>query len=191
MTVKENTSYGEVIGDVLIRYAIVESLLGRLLVAATDRGVSCVSIGKSAAVLEAALFNENRSARIKRNYIMLNEFITSLLKYLEGKEFQLPLPLDIQVSAFQRKVYEAIRKIPYGQTRTYEEIAGVLNRPNAIRAVARACATNPVALVIPCHRVVRKDGNIAGYRWGIWRKKRLLAREARIKDKMNPREITI
>jgi AraC family transcriptional regulator of adaptative response/methylated-DNA-[protein]-cysteine methyltransferase len=169
-----------------IRYTTIASPIGRLLVAATERGVCAVSIGKSDAVLKAALFNEYRAAEIQRDCTGLSKYITSLLKCLKGKDFHLHLPLDIQVTAFQWKVYEALRRIPCGCTRTYGEVAEDLDRPNAIRAVARACATNPVALLIPCHRVVRKDGSLAGYRWGIQRKKNLLNLEATFQYKRSP-----
>lgn len=170
-----------------IRYTTIGSPMGRLLIAATERGLCAVNVGNTDAVLESSFFDEYRAAEIQRDNTGLNKYVTGLLRYLEGKELTVDLPLDIQITAFQGKVYEALRKIPYGQTRTYGEIAKALRRPKAIRAVARACATNPVALVIPCHRVVRKDGTLAGYRWGIRRKKKLLAHETRIKHRTNPR----
>jgi len=93
------------------------------------------------------------------------------------------LPTDVQATAFQRRVWEELRRIPYGATRTYSQVARAIGRPSAIRAVARACATNPVSVVVPCHRVVREDGNLAGYRWGIDRKRTLLEREAAAQSK--------
>ena len=101
-----------------------------------------------------------------------------LSRYLAGENPDLSLPLDIRATAFQRKVWNILRKIPYGETRSYSEIARKTGSPSAVRAVARAIATNPVALVVPCHRAVRKNGELAGYRWGIERKRALLAQEA-------------
>lgn len=174
-----------------IWYTTVRSPMGRLLVAASERGICTVSVGNSDAVLESALIDEYMAAEIQRDSAGLSKYVTALLRHLEGKELTINFPLDIQTTAFQWMVYEALRKIPYGQTCTYGEIAETLGRPNAVRAVARACAINPVALVIPCHRVVRKDGTLAGYRWGICRKKKLLAHEIKIRRKTNPSGITI
>lgn len=160
-----------------IRYTIVDSPLGRLLVAATEKGICAVSVGKSDPFLKAALLNEYSAAEINWDKSGLREYITGLLKYLHGKLPNLDLPLDVRVTAFQWKVYEALKAIPYGHTRTYGEIAEAIGHPKAVRAVARACATNPAAMVIPCHRVVRKDGSLGGYRWGLERKKTLLEKE--------------
>jgi AraC family transcriptional regulator of adaptative response/methylated-DNA-[protein]-cysteine methyltransferase len=160
-----------------IQYTIVDGPLGRLLVGATGKGICAVSIGKSDNALEIALFNEYPAAEIHRDRSGLREYVTALLKYLEGKQPNLDLPLDIQVTAFQWKVYEILKTIPYGHTRTYGEIAEAIGHPKAVRAVARACGTNPTAMVIPCHRVVRKDGSLGGYRWGLKRKKTLLEKE--------------
>jgi AraC family transcriptional regulator of adaptative response/methylated-DNA-[protein]-cysteine methyltransferase len=160
-----------------IQYTIVGCPLGRLLVAATEKGVSAVSIGKSDKALESALSSEYAAAEIHRDEAGLGEYITILLKYLGGEKPHWGLPLDVQVTAFQWKVYEALRAIPYGHTRTYEEVAKAINQPRAVRAVARACAANPTAIVIPCHRVVRKDGGLGGYRWGTGTKRALLAKE--------------
>lgn len=160
-----------------IRYTIVDSPLGRLLVASTRKGICAVSIGKSDQSLKTALLNEYPAAEIHWDKSGLREYITALLKYLDGKLPNLDLPLDVRVTAFQWKVYEALKAIPYGLTRTYREIAEAIGHPKAVRAVARACATNPAAMVIPCHRVVRKDGSLGGYRWGLERKKTLLEKE--------------
>ncbi len=160
-----------------IRFTIVDCLLGRLLVAATDKGVCQVSIGKSDEALEAALVGEYPAARIRRAKAGLCEYITSLLGYLDGKQPDLNLPLDLRVTAFQWRVYEALRAIPFGHTRTYTDIARAVGSPKAVRAVARACASNPVAIVVPCHRVIRKDGGLGGYRWGMEVKKALLRKE--------------
>jgi AraC family transcriptional regulator of adaptative response/methylated-DNA-[protein]-cysteine methyltransferase len=160
-----------------IRYTVVNCPLGRLLVAATTKGVCAVSIGNSDKTLEAALFSEYPAAEIHKDRAGLGEYVTALLEYFGGKHPNLDLPLDIQVTAFQWRIYEALRGIPFGHTRTYGEIAKDLGSPRAARAVARACATNPVAIVIPCHRVVRKDGDLGGYRWGLETKKALLTKE--------------
>jgi len=160
-----------------ICYTIINSPLGRLLVAATEKGISAVCIGKSDADLEAALFDEYPAAEIRRDEAGLGEYVSALLKYLDGEQPNLNLPLDVQVTAFQWRVYEALRAIPYGQTRSYAEIAETIDHPKAVRAVAQACASNPAALLIPCHRVVRKDGHSGGYRWGTQIKLTLLAKE--------------
>jgi AraC family transcriptional regulator of adaptative response/methylated-DNA-[protein]-cysteine methyltransferase len=120
---------------------------------------------------------EYSAAEIHWDKTGLEEYVTVLLKHLDGKLPNLDLPLDVQVTAFQWKVYEALKAVPYGQTRTYREIAEAIGHPKAVRAVARACATNPTAVLIPCHRVVRKDGSLGGYRWGLKRKKTLLEKE--------------
>jgi AraC family transcriptional regulator, regulatory protein of adaptative response / methylated-DNA-[protein]-cysteine methyltransferase len=160
-----------------INYTIVGSPLGRLLVAATERGVCSVQFGDAEAELEAALAAEYPSAELRRDGARLDEFVKALLRHLDGGEISPDLPLDVRATAFQSRVWEELRRIPYGETRSYAEVAGKLGQPNATRAVARACATNPVALVTPCHRVVRGDGSLSGYRWGVGRKEALLARE--------------
>lgn len=160
-----------------IGFTIVNCPLGKLLVGATEKGICAVSIGKSDEALEAALVSEYPAAEIHRDRAGLGKYVTALLKYFGGKQTGLDLPLDIQVTAFQCRVYEALKVIPFGHTSTYGEIANAIGHPKAVRAVARACATNPVAIVIPCHRVLRKDGGLGGYRWGIERKKTLLAKE--------------
>jgi len=160
-----------------INYTIVGCALGRLLVAATEKGVCAVRLGDSDRKLEADFLSEYRSADVKRDSQALTPWVEQLLNHLEGKRPHLDLPLDIQATAFQWTVWEKLREIPYGDTRSYSEIAREIGRPTATRAVARACATNPVALVIPCHRVVREDKSLSGYRWGIERKKALLRNE--------------
>ena len=170
-----------------IHYTMVDSPLGRLLVAATDRGISALYLGESGAALRAALRKEYPAAQLtedsptgrKREYGSLGERVGKILAHLRGQQPHLDLPTDVQGTAFQRRVWEELRKIPYGATKTYTEVARAIGRPQAIRAVARACATNPVSVVVPCHRVVRRDGNLAGYRWGISRKQALLEHEGR------------
>jgi AraC family transcriptional regulator, regulatory protein of adaptative response / methylated-DNA-[protein]-cysteine methyltransferase len=160
-----------------IGYSVVTSPLGTLLVAATERGICKVSLGDSAAALERDLRREFPAAHIARDSGRLSSWVRSILAHLEGSEPHLDLPLDIRATAFQQKVWSALRKIPYGSTRSYQDVARAIGSPRATRAVARACATNPVALVIPCHRVVREDGQAGGYRWGVERKAALLKRE--------------
>jgi AraC family transcriptional regulator of adaptative response/methylated-DNA-[protein]-cysteine methyltransferase len=165
---------------VRIRYATVPCppLPGLLLVAATERGICRISFGDGAAPLERALRIEFPAADIARDNGALRAWIERVTAHLQGREPRLDLPLDVRATAFQRRVWEALQKIPYGSTRSYSQVARSIGRPTAVRAVARACATNPVALVIPCHRVVREDGNLGGYRWGVDRKQALLEGEA-------------
>jgi AraC family transcriptional regulator of adaptative response/methylated-DNA-[protein]-cysteine methyltransferase len=164
-------------GGATIRYTVVPSPLGELLVAATERGVCKISLGDAPTSLERDLRTEFPRATIRRDAGPLRDWVTAILAHLAGREPHLDLPLDIRATAFQQKVWAALRKIPYGATRSYQAVARSIGRPRATRAVARACATNPVALAIPCHRVVREDGDPGGYRWGIERKKVLLQRE--------------
>ncbi len=158
-------------------FAVVPCALGQLLVAATPRGVCRVSLGDSAGSLAAGLAAEFPAARIRKDRSTLEEAVSAILAYLDGSEPSLALPLDIRATAFQRRVWQELQRIPYGQTRSYADIARRIGSPTASRAVARACATNPAALVIPCHRVVRENGELGGYRWGLERKKALLERE--------------
>jgi len=162
-----------------ISYAIVDSPLGRLLVAATSRGVCAVSMGSSDGDLERALAREYPAAVIARDTKAIAGWTCRVLEHLQGRQPRLDLPLDVQATAFQWQVWNALGAIPYGETRSYAEVARAVGRPRAARAVARACASNPVALAIPCHRVVQSSGGVGGYRWGTGRKKALLAREHR------------
>ena len=164
-----------------INYTFADSPLGRMLVGATDRGISALYIGDSDSKLEATLRKEYPRAEIARDRNGLSKWLQKILAHLRGREPHLDLPTDVQATAFQRRVWEELRRIPYGATRTYSEVARSIGRPTAIRAVARACATNPVSVVVPCHRVVREDGNLAGYRWGIDRKRALLESEGTAK----------
>ena len=160
-----------------IRYATVNSPLGRLLVAATPRGICAVCLGDSDARLRAALSGEYPKAEIRQDASALAQWLKGILNYLKGDTSRLDLPVDVVATAFQRRVWEELRRIPYGSTRSYKQVARAIGRPRAARAVARACATNPVSLVVPCHRVVREDGGLGGYRWGLKRKQALLAGE--------------
>ena len=161
-----------------IAFTVVPCPLGRLLVAATERGICRIGLGAGAEELAAGLRAEFPAAEIRRDRGPLGRWVGAILRHLEGRSPHLDLPLDVRATAFQRAVWEALRKITYGSTRSYAQIARVIGRPRATRAVARACATNPTAIVIPCHRVVRQDGGLGGYRWGIARKRALLEREA-------------
>jgi AraC family transcriptional regulator of adaptative response/methylated-DNA-[protein]-cysteine methyltransferase len=169
-------TYGRGGAGAQISYTIADSPLGRLLVAATDRGVCFVSLGDDDA-LESALAGEFPAAKIDRDDAVLGQAVEAIVRHLSGEQQQIDLPLDVCATAFQRRVWETLRAIPYGQTRSYRQVAETLGQPTAARAVARACATNPVALVIPCHRVVGEGGDLRGYRWGIDRKRALLERE--------------
>jgi AraC family transcriptional regulator of adaptative response/methylated-DNA-[protein]-cysteine methyltransferase len=163
-----------------INYTIVDSPLGRLLVAITERGICSVTMGDSDRVLEKTLRTEFSEANIERTDGRLRETVSKVLKHLNGKEPHFDLAVDIRATAFQRQVWEKLRAIPYGQTVSYSDVAKALGKPGAVRAVGHACATNPVALVIPCHRVVREDKSLGGYRWGLERKQRLLEQEKRL-----------
>ncbi len=163
---------------VKIEYAITDSALGRLLVAQTERGVCGLKFGDADRPLLQDLESEYSKAEIRENKKGLKTFVDIILKFIEGKDTELDLPVDVRATAFQMKVWEALRKIPYGKTVTYKQLAEKLGNPKAVRAVANACARNRVALVIPCHRVVGSDGKMTGYRWGIERKKKLLENEA-------------
>src|SRR5438309_215019 len=165
----------------VIGYTIVDSPsplpLGRLLVGATTRGVCAVRLGRSDAALEAELAREYPDAALHRDGAPLAPWVNALLRHLTGHAARLDLPLDVEATAFQQRVWQALRAIPYGETRSSGAVAEAIGLPGAARAVARACAANPVALVIPCHRVVRGDGDPGGYRWGVARKRLLLEQE--------------
>jgi AraC family transcriptional regulator of adaptative response/methylated-DNA-[protein]-cysteine methyltransferase len=160
-----------------IRYTAVDCALGKLLVAATERGICAVYLGDSEPMLAAELAAEYQAATIERDGIELDRWVRTIVDYVNGRQSYFDLPLDVRATAFQWRVWEALRAIPYGSTRTYGQIAQALGQPSAARAVGRACATNPVSLVIPCHRAVGSDGNLHGYRWGLERKQKLLAQE--------------
>jgi AraC family transcriptional regulator of adaptative response/methylated-DNA-[protein]-cysteine methyltransferase len=160
-----------------IDFSVADSPLGRLLVGATARGVCRVMIGDDDRALEGELRAEYPHATIRRNDRILSAQVRALLAYVRGRSPHPDLPLDVRATAFQWRVWRQLRAIPYGQTRSYSEVAEAIGSPTAIRAVARACAANPVALLIPCHRVIRTDGSLGGYRWGIKRKEQLLAQE--------------
>jgi AraC family transcriptional regulator of adaptative response/methylated-DNA-[protein]-cysteine methyltransferase len=160
-----------------IRFATAKCDLGRVLLAATDRGICAVFLADTDAELQAALDEEFPRADVSRDDSSLKLWLTELITHIAGDQPHLDLPLDVQATAVQRKVWEELRRIPYGETRSYSEVAASLGAPKSVRAVARACATNPASLVIPCHRVVGSDGKLTGYRWGVQRKQKLLERE--------------
>ncbi|MBI1891301.1 MAG: methylated-DNA--[protein]-cysteine S-methyltransferase [Burkholderiales bacterium] len=160
-----------------IRFCIFDSVLGVVLLAATGKGLCRVALGESAAELEVQFRDEFVRADLMRDDIGLQTYAQHILAYLQGKSQSLDLPQDVRATAFQRRVWELLQSIPYGQTRSYSELAAQLGSPQAVRAVANACANNPLALVIPCHRVIQKGGKLAGYRWGLERKAKLLAQE--------------
>ncbi|HXD33487.1 MAG TPA: bifunctional DNA-binding transcriptional regulator/O6-methylguanine-DNA methyltransferase Ada [Pyrinomonadaceae bacterium] len=162
-----------------IDFAITECELGWLMVAATEKGVCAVRLGSNPNKLEQDLRDEFSAAQINRDAGHLTKSVEAILEHLKGSRPNLQLPLDVQATAFQRLVWEALRAIPYGSTRSYSQVAQSIGRPSAVRAVARACATNPVALVVPCHRVIGSDKSLSGYRWGLDRKKKLLETERR------------
>lgn len=160
-----------------IGYSIAKSALGRVLVGATQRGVSAVYLGDTEAKLIEELRQEYPRAEISPATDSFERWVKEIVLRVEGKPPRMDLPLDLQATAFQRRVWQELQRIPRGATRTYSQVARALGNPKSVRAVARACATNPVSIVVPCHRVIREDGNLAGYRWGLSRKERLLAQE--------------
>jgi AraC family transcriptional regulator of adaptative response/methylated-DNA-[protein]-cysteine methyltransferase len=160
-----------------ISYTIAPCSLGRVLVAATERGISAVYLGDRDSDLAAALRKEYPNAEIRSATGEHSEWVRAIVRHLAGTNPHLDLPTDVAATAFQRRVWEALRAIPLGSTRTYAEVAREIGQPRAIRAVGHACATNPAAIVVPCHRVVRSDGSLGGYRWGLERKRLLLERE--------------
>jgi AraC family transcriptional regulator of adaptative response/methylated-DNA-[protein]-cysteine methyltransferase len=160
-----------------LAFTIANAKLGKVLVAATERGVSAVYLGDSEAELLAELREEYPRAEIAPARNGLEKWVREIVARTEGKPPRQELPLDLLATAFQRRVWQELQRIPLGKTRTYAQVARALGRPSASRAVARACATNPVSVVVPCHRVIRGDGNLAGYRWGIERKEQLLKTE--------------
>jgi AraC family transcriptional regulator, regulatory protein of adaptative response / methylated-DNA-[protein]-cysteine methyltransferase len=161
--------------DQTIFYNHADTPLGRMLIAATERGVCAIRFGEDAKLFEE-LEKEFPKASFVKNQQALQSYIQTVCDYLEG-EAKLDLPLDISGTAFQYRVWQVLQKIPYGETRSYGQVAEAIGDPKAVRAVATACASNPVALVVPCHRVVRSNGELSGYRWGIERKQALLEQE--------------
>ena len=159
-----------------IAHVTVESVLGPMLVAATTRGLVAVRFGTSEHLLQE-LLDEYPHATFIQGGAPLGEYVTAIQQHLEGRSPRLDLPRDVAETAFQQRVWSALQRIPSGETRSYTQVAEMIGTPTAVRAVARACASNPVALVVPCHRVLRQGGALGGYRWGVERKRTLLERE--------------
>jgi AraC family transcriptional regulator of adaptative response/methylated-DNA-[protein]-cysteine methyltransferase len=160
-----------------IHYTTVRTSLGQLLVAVTERGICSVALGDDETTLLEGLRSEFASAELVRTTDATDRLVDSVVAHVEGRAADVELPLDVRATAFQWQVWRALQRIPEGATRSYQAVATELGRPTAARAVARACASNRIAVLIPCHRVVRGDGELGGYRWGMARKAALLARE--------------
>jgi AraC family transcriptional regulator of adaptative response/methylated-DNA-[protein]-cysteine methyltransferase len=174
---------------VTIRYTLLPTSPGFLLAAATQRGLCYVMLGDDEGPLEAELRREFPHASLERDDAAVHGYATVLQAQMTRGNDLSDLPLDVAGSPFQWEVWDALRRIPPGETRTYGSIARELGRPGAARAVGRACATNPLSLVIPCHRAIRGDGDLGGYRWGLERKRRLLESE-RERDSLKPETMT-
>jgi AraC family transcriptional regulator, regulatory protein of adaptative response / methylated-DNA-[protein]-cysteine methyltransferase len=162
-----------------ISYTITKCSMGRVLVAGTERGISAVYLGDKDADLAAALREEYPHAEIQPIAEGKSKWVRAIVTHLDKSNSPLDLPTDVMGTAFQRRVWQALREIPLGATRTYSDVARAIGQPSAIRAVGHACATNPAAIVVPCHRVIRTDGTLGGYRWGLDRKQSLLEKERR------------
>ncbi len=160
-----------------MRYVVAPCSLGHVLAAATDRGICSVMLDDTPDMLVSKLHEEFPGAHIQADGETLREPLAGVLAYIEGKQPHIELPLDIRGTAFQQRVWQALQQIPYGETRSYSEVATAMGQPEATRAVASAIANNHIAVVIPCHRVVRQDGTMGGYKWGVARKEMLLQRE--------------
>jgi AraC family transcriptional regulator, regulatory protein of adaptative response / methylated-DNA-[protein]-cysteine methyltransferase len=161
----------------LIRTAFADCPFGRLLIGATDKGVCFLGFAEPDDALMADLRRRFPRARIAADDHGLQDMLSAVVAFLEEPKHSLDLPLDLRGTVFQQRVWRTLCQIPLGQTRTYGELARMIEQPNAVRAVARSCATNPVSLAVPCHRVIGSDGKLTGYRWGVPRKKALLERE--------------
>jgi AraC family transcriptional regulator, regulatory protein of adaptative response / methylated-DNA-[protein]-cysteine methyltransferase len=168
--------------DLAIHYGIYESTMGTILIARTARGLCAVRFGLDARSLERELRKEFPAATLLPETRDDDWRVQEILQRVAGQPPGRSLPQDVRATAFQRRVWDALQSIPHGTTTTYGALARSIGRPSAVRAVARACATNPLAVVVPCHRVVASNGSLAGYRWGLSRKKRLLAKEADVRN---------
>jgi AraC family transcriptional regulator of adaptative response/methylated-DNA-[protein]-cysteine methyltransferase len=181
-------TYGRHGEGAAVAYTVVDGAPGKLLAAATAKGICAVRFGDSESELEAGLKAEFSRAAVVRDDEALAGYAGVLADALAGGPDATGLPVDIRATAFQRRVWEALRSIPAGETRSYSDVARAIGQPRAVRAVANACAANPAALTVPCHRVVRQDGEPGEYRWGAGRKQMLLERErARSAGGENPR----
>ncbi|MGH7998424.1 MAG: bifunctional DNA-binding transcriptional regulator/O6-methylguanine-DNA methyltransferase Ada [Brasilonema sp.] len=161
-----------------ITYTVVPCSLGYLLVATTAKGICAVKLGDQADELERLLVSEFHQAQIVRDDDIHRDWVQTILDFAKGEATHLDLPLNVRGTAFQKQVWQSLQNIPYGETRTYTDIAHEIGKPQAVRAVGNACGANPTALIVPCHRVLRTDGNLGGYHWGLERKQKLLAQEA-------------
>jgi AraC family transcriptional regulator of adaptative response/methylated-DNA-[protein]-cysteine methyltransferase len=162
-----------------IRFAVGECSLGSILVAATDQGICAISLGDDPDALVRDLQDNFPKAKLIGGDREFEQWMAKVIGFVEAPERGLDLPLDVQGTAFQQRVWQALRKIPAGSTASYTEVARRIGAPQSVRAVASACASNAIAVAIPCHRVVRTDGELSGYRWGVARKRALLDREAK------------
>ncbi|WP_049761762.1 bifunctional transcriptional activator/DNA repair enzyme AdaA [Candidatus Korobacter versatilis] len=170
-------SYGRGGRGAHIAFGIRDSEIGHILIAATEKGVCTISFGDNAKKLESDLRKEFHAAEITRNDDAVEQYLDAIAAHIEGNEFLTSIPIDIHATAFQAKVWQLLRNTKPGETLTYSGLAAKLGAPSASRAVARACASNRVAIAIPCHRVVAASGDLSGYRWGVERKRQLLQRE--------------
>ena len=164
--------------NTLITYKIVDCELGYLLVATTEKGICSLKLGDTEEELETILHQEFPQAQLVCDLKVHQDWVETILNFIDGNQPHLDLPLDVRGTAFQKQVWEALRKIPYGETCTYQDIANQIGKSKAVRAVGNACGANKTALIVPCHRVVKNDGSLGGYRWGIERKRKLLNRES-------------
>jgi AraC family transcriptional regulator of adaptative response/methylated-DNA-[protein]-cysteine methyltransferase len=170
-------SYGARGAGAVISFTVVASPLGRLLVATTERGVCRLALGSDDAAMERELRDEFSAADVVRDDDALHDTITEVLRRIDGAVPQRSLPLDVRGTAFQQQIWRELVCIPRGETRSYQEVAEAVGKPRAARAVGNACGSNPVAIVVPCHRVVASDGGLGGYGWGLDRKRVLLDNE--------------
>ena len=166
-----------------LRFAIGECSLGAILVAASEKGVCAVLLGDDPDALAQALQNQFPRAELIGGDAAFERLAAKVIGFVEAPGIGLDLPLDVRGTAFQHRVWDALRRIPAGATASYAEIAQRIGSPKSVRAVARACAANRLAVAIPCHRVVRTDGSLSGYRWGVARKRTLLGKEARSRSR--------
>lgn len=164
--------------DVAIRFAIAQSFLGWVIVAATDRGICAIEFGDTPEMLTKRLQTRFSKAQLQESDLTFSSWVAQVIGFIDNRDRGLDLPLDIQGTAFQQRVWKALQTIPSGTTISYADVAKQINQPTAARAVATACAANTLAVAIPCHRVVRSNGDLSGYRWGIERKRALLDQES-------------
>lgn len=163
-----------------IRFAIARSFLGWVMVTATERGIGAIEFGDTSEALTTQLQTRFPKAQLEELDSTFSGWVAQVIGFIDNGDRELNLPLDIQGTAFQQRVWKALQTIPSGTTMSYAEVAKQIDQPTAIRAVATACAANTLAVAIPCHRVVRSNGDLSGYRWGIERKRALLDREGRL-----------